>query len=171
MIEDGAADLYMNRLKLLGFETTQALRSLGADKVRFALKTQQFYSFLDSADLCQFVWGPAWTLYGPQETVDFVRAVTGWDDFSLSELMEVGERRLNMLRLFNAREGLSRKDDRLPKKFFKTLRGTGPTAETALTDDELTSAQDLYYELSGWDAGHGNPTPETLRRLELEWAL
>jgi aldehyde:ferredoxin oxidoreductase len=25
-----------------------------------------------------------------------------------------------------------------------------------------------YYEMSGWDQATGNPTPETLKRLELE---
>lgn len=168
MVEDGAADLYMGRLKMLGFDKTQAPRSLGEDKVRFALKTQQFYSFTDSADLCQFVWGPAWTLYGPQETVDFVKAATGWSDFSLDEVMAVGERRLNMLRVFNAREGLTRAADKLPKKFYKALAGTGPTAQVALTDEEMSAAQDTYYELAGWDKTTGNPTPETLKRLELE---
>ena len=102
--------------------------SLGPDKVRYALRTQQFYSFLDTASLCQFVWGPAWELFGPQETVDFVRAVTGWEDFDVEELLEIGERRINLMRAFNAREGLDRKDDRLPAKFFRPLTGTGPTA-------------------------------------------
>lgn len=171
MVEDGAADLYMGRLKMLGFDKTQAPRSLGADKVRFALKTQQFYSFTDSADLCQFVWGPAWTLYGPQEAVDFIRAATGWTDFTLDEVMAVGERRLNMLRVFNAREGLTREADKLPKKFYKALAGTGPTASVALTHEEMNAAQDTYYELSGWDKTSGNPTPETLQRLDLAWAM
>src|SRR6185503_2709206 len=127
-------------LKLLGFDAVQAPRSLGDDKVRFALKTQHFYSFLDSADLCQFVWGPAWTLYGPAETVAVVKAITGWEDFSLDELMVVGERRLNMMRAFNAREGIDRKADKLPKKFFKALQGEGPTAGVALTEAEMNQA-------------------------------
>ncbi len=171
MIEDGAADLYLGRLKLLGFDATQKQYSLGEDKVRFALKTQQFYSFLDSADLCQFVWGPAWTLYGPQETVDLIRLVTGWQDFTLDELMTVGERRLNMLRVFNAREGIGRSADKLPRKFYKALKGTGPTAGMALSEEEINSALDKYYELAGWDQISGNPTPETLKRLELDWVL
>jgi aldehyde:ferredoxin oxidoreductase len=171
MVEEGASDLYMGRLKLLGFDHTLAPRSLDADKVRYALKTQQFYSFLDTADLCQFVWGPAWTLYGPQESVDMVRAVTGWNDFSLDELMTVGERRLNMLRAFNAREGIDRKADKLPKKFFKALAGAGPTSGVALTVEEMERAQDMYYEMSGWDKKTGNPTHATLERLELGWVL
>lgn len=169
MIEEGAADLYLSRLGLMGLDHTLPQYSLGPDKVRFALKGQQFYSFLDSAALCQFVWGPTWTLFGPQETVDLIRAVTGWEDFTLEELLEVGERRLNMMRTFNARLGLDRQADRLPSRFFAPLAGTGPTAGVALAADELEAAKDEYYRLAGWDAQTGNPTPETLARLGLEW--
>jgi aldehyde:ferredoxin oxidoreductase len=171
MIEEGAADLYLSRLKLLGFDAPQKQYSLDADKVRFAYKTQIFYSFLDSCDLCQFVWGPAWTLYGPQEAVDFVQQVTGWSDFTLDEVMVIGERRLNMLRAFNAREGIDRKADKLPKKFFKALQGEGPTGGMTLSEDELHTAQNTYYELAGWDQTSGNPTTETLKRLELDWVM
>jgi aldehyde:ferredoxin oxidoreductase len=170
MVEDGAGELYMKRLAMMGFDHTLPQYSLGPEKVRFALKGQQFYSFLDTAALCQFVWGPAWTLYGPQECVDFVRAATGWEDFTLEELLEVGERRLNMLRQFNAREGIDARADKLPKKFFKALTGTGPTAGVALTDDEMEKAKLEYYQQSGWDPKSGNPTRKTLARLGLEWA-
>lgn len=170
MIEEGAAPLYMQRNQLLGFDHELKPRSLDAEKVRYALKTQQFYSFLDSADLCQFVWGPAWTLYGPEESVDFVRAATGWEDFNLAELLEVGERRLNMMRAYNARAGLDRKADRLPAKFFRELGGSGPTAGVALDPAEVEAAKDEYYRQAGWDPATGNPTSATLARLGLDWA-
>ncbi len=170
MIEDGAGELYMKRLARLGFDHTLPQYSLNPEKVRFALKGQQFYSFLDTAALCQFVWGPAWTLYGPDETVEFVRAATGWEDFTLDELLEIGERRLNMLRLFNAREGIGRQADRLPKKFFRALSGDGPTAGVSLTEAELETAKDEYYRQAGWDTGTGYPKRTTLKRLGLEWA-
>jgi aldehyde:ferredoxin oxidoreductase len=169
MVEEGAGDLYMERLKLLGFDHTLAPRSLDAEKVRFAWMTQKFYSFLDTAVLCQFVWGPAWTLYGPLETVGFVQAVTGWKDFTLEELLQVGERRINMMRAFNAREGIDRKADALPAKFFVPLTGEGPTAGVALDHAEVESAKQEYYRLAGWDSGSGNPTPKTLQRLGLGW--
>jgi aldehyde:ferredoxin oxidoreductase len=171
MVEDGASELYMSRLKMLGVEKTLPQYSLDADKVRFALKTQHFYSFLDSANLCQFVWGPAWTLYGPQESLEFVQAVTGWDDFTFDELMAVGERRLTMLRAFNAREGIGREQDNLPKKFSKTLAGTGPTAGVTLSRDELETAKDMYYDMAGWDSQTGNPTAQTMQRLGLDWVM
>ena len=167
--EEGVADLNLNRLKLIGLSEPQPGYSLTPEKVRFAYLTQVFYSLLDSAELCQFVYGPAWTLYGPAETADMIRAVTGWD-VTVEELMTVGERRLNLLRVFNAREGLDRKQDTLPKKFFKTLGGAGPTAGMALTHEEIEVAKDEYYKLAGW-TDQGVPTPQTLERLDIAWAM
>jgi len=171
MVEEGAGDLYMERLALLGFPRRLAFDSLDSEKVRYALRTQQFYSFLDTASICQFVWGPAWTMFGPVETVEFVRAVTGWEDFTLDELMEIGERRLTMLRAFNAREGLTRAQDKLPAKFFKPLGGTGPTRGVALDPAVIEGALDEYYRLAGWDVESGNPTPATMERLGLGWVM
>ena len=169
MIEEGAWEVSLQRLAMLGFDRALEPDSLDTEKVRFALKTQQFYSFLDTASLCQFVWGPGWELFGPKETVDLVRAVTGWDDFDLDELMEIGERRVNMLRLFNAREGLGRAEDKLPAKFFRPLVGTGPTAGVALDHAVIEHALDEYFEMAGWDVATGNPTPATQARLGLDW--
>jgi len=166
--EEGVAELNLNRLKLLGLGDPQPGYSLTPEKVRFAYLTEAYYSFLDSAELCQFVYGPAWTLYGPAETVEMIRAVTGWD-MTVEELVTVGERRLNLFRVFNAREGLTRNADKLPKKFFKQLQGTGPTAGFALTHEEVESALDSYYKLAGW-TNDGVPTPETLKKHEIEWA-
>jgi aldehyde:ferredoxin oxidoreductase len=123
---------------------------------------------LDSAELCQFVYGPAWTLYDGNDTVAMLKAVTGWD-LTLEELMDVGRRRLNLFRTFNTREGFGRKDDRLPKKFFKKLAGTGPTAGFALTHEEVEAAIDHYYKLAGWTA-NGAPTRGGLKQLDIEWA-
>ena len=169
MIEEGAWEVSLQRMALLGFDRALEPDSLDTAKVRFALKTQQFYSFLDTASLCQFVWGPGWELFGPKEIVDLVRTVTGWDDFDLDELVEIGERRLNMLRLFNAREGLGRAEDKLPAKFFRPLTGTGPTAGVALDRAVIEHALDEYFEMAGWDVATGNPTPETAARLGLDW--
>jgi aldehyde:ferredoxin oxidoreductase len=168
MYEPGASDLYLTRLAALDLHDLPEAGSLGAEKVRFATYTQRFYSMMDTLGLCQFVYGPAWCLYGPTETVEMVKAVTGWD-VSLYELMKVGERRLNLLRLFNAREGFNRKDDRLPKKFFKPLVGTGPTAGVVVNPQEFEAALDLYYQLNGWTAD-GVPTPAKLADLGIAWA-
>jgi aldehyde:ferredoxin oxidoreductase len=167
--EEGVANLNLNRLKIIGLREPQPGYSLTPEKVRFAYLTQVFYSLLDSAELCQFVFGPAWTLYGPAETAEMMRSVTGWN-ITVEELMRVGERRLNLFRIFNAREGFDRRQDNLPKKFFKALGGTGPTAGIALMPDEMEAAKDQYYALAGW-TDQGVPTPQTLERLDIAWAL
>lgn len=166
--EEGVADLNLNRLKLLGLGTPQPGYSLTEEKVRFAYLTEVFYSMLDSVELCQFVFGPAWTLYGPAETVEMINAVTGWG-MTVDDLMAVGARRLNLFRVFNAREGLNRNADKLPKKFFKQLQGTGPTAGIALTHEEVDSALNAYYKFAGW-TNDGIPTRETLKKHDVEWA-
>ena len=167
-IEDGAGLSSLKRLAELGFDHTLRPRSLDEEKVEFARKTQQFYSFLDSAGFCQFVWGPAWQLYGPNDAVELMRAVTGWQDFSLDEALQVGERRLNMMRVFNSREGLDSQQDTLPQKFFTPLRGTGPTAGVAIGREELEQAKRMYYRQSGWDEVTGLPGQQKLAELGLE---
>ncbi|TAH50003.1 MAG: aldehyde:ferredoxin oxidoreductase [Chloroflexota bacterium] len=168
MYEEGnTSDLYMERLQQLGLYEPQAQRSLTNEKVRFALVTQHFYSGLDTFGLCQFVFGPAWTLYGPSHAVDLIRATTGWN-YSLYEYMKAGERRLNMLRAFNAREGIDRKDDTLPKKLFKELKG-GATDGVKLGHEELEQAKDAYYAMSGWDVETGIPTRAKLEELGIGW--
>lgn len=167
--EEGVGDFNLDRLKQIGLGAPQPTYSLSEEKVRFAYETEVFYSMLDSAELCQFVYGPTWTLYDGSDTVKMMNAVTGWD-LTLEELMEVGRRRLHLFRTFNAREGLGRKDDKLPKKFYKQLTGTGPTAGFALTHQEVDFAIDHYYKLAGFDAD-GAPTVESLKKLDLDWAV
>ena len=165
--EEGSTDLILGHLAEIDLTEVQKPESLEPEKVRFAIKTQIFYSLLDTLELCQFVWGPAWSLYGPSQTVDLVRTVTGWD-VSLDELMRAGERRLNMLRAYNAREGFGRKDDKLPKKFFKALKGSGPFAGKALDKEEYERALNLYYEMADWTED-GVPAPAKMLELGLEW--
>jgi aldehyde:ferredoxin oxidoreductase len=166
--EEGVADFNLDRLKKIGLGNPQPARSLTGEKVRFAYLGELFYSMMDSLELCQFVFGPTWTLYGPVETVEMVKAVTGWE-VSLDELLMIGQRRLNLMRTFNAREGFDRKDDKLPKKFYKALEGSGPTAGVALTETEMGSALDEYYQLAGW-TNNGIPTKATLKKLDIDWA-
>jgi aldehyde:ferredoxin oxidoreductase len=159
---------YTERLGAMGFTERVDSRSLGQDKLRFAVETQYMYSALDSVNLCQFVYGPAWQLYGPTDLVDTVKAVTGWD-VDLAELQKLGERRLNMMRAFNAREGIDRKDDKLPEKFFKQALKGGTSDGWKLDQAEFEAALDTYFGLCGWDVQTGIPTRSKLNGLGLDW--
>jgi aldehyde:ferredoxin oxidoreductase len=82
------------------------------------------------------------------------------------ELQLIGERIWNLGRLFNVREGFSRKHDKLPPKFFKQPLKGGPTEGAKVSEEEFEKALDEYYALRGWD-NNGIPKEETLRRLGL----
>ncbi|HTP07768.1 MAG TPA: aldehyde ferredoxin oxidoreductase C-terminal domain-containing protein, partial [Anaerolineae bacterium] len=168
-VKDGESNLYLPRLAKLGLTQPQRTKVMNAEKVKFAWETQKNYSFLDTLSLCQFVWGPAWTLYGPDEEVALIKAVTGWD-VTLDEIQQIGERRINLMRAFNAREGVGRDKDTLPQKLFKPLKG-GRSDGLFISKEELEAALDMYYDLAGWDKTTGNPTPAKLAELGLEWIL
>jgi len=161
-------EYYEERLGVLGFSERVETRSLNRGKMRYAVATQRLYSAMDSLNLCQFVFGPAWQLYGPEDIVELVQAVTGWEDFSYADIENVGERRINMMRVFNAREGFDRQQDQIPEKLFKPLKG-GTSDGWKLDKAEVEGALETYYELSGWDAESGNPTSEKLEELGLSW--
>jgi aldehyde:ferredoxin oxidoreductase len=161
---------FKKRLELLGLREPQATQSLSTEKITFARKTQYLYSMLDSLNLCQFVYGPSWHLYGPREIMKLVQAVTGWD-VSIDELITMGERRLNMMRVFNAREGINRNQDQLPVKFYqKPLKG-GLTDGWKIDKSEFEAALEEYYRQCGWDIESGAPMRDTLERLGLSWVL
>jgi aldehyde:ferredoxin oxidoreductase len=161
-------EYYTDRLALIGFHEAQEPRSLSDEKIRFMMATQHMYSLLDSLNLCQFVYGPAWQLYGPADILELVRTVTGWEKIDIDELQKVGERRLNMMRAFNAREGLDRKDDRAAEKIFKPLKG-GVSNGWKIDRDEFESAIDTYFKMCGWDVETGVPTRDKLEELGLDW--
>ena len=154
---------------LADFEKVDAYGILDANKAKFALATQKFYSTLDTLCLCQFVWGPAWQLYGPEELVEFCKYAVDWDT-SIEELQEIGERRINMMRLFNVKNGFNRSDDNLPKKAFLKI-ASGPNAGVGISAEDFETALDAYYDFAGWDKETAAPTEETIKRLGLEWAL
>lgn len=159
---------YPDRMAELSLLDPQPSKVLNAEKVRYALYTQYLYSCLDSVSVCQFVWGPAWHLYGPSQLVEAVRAVTGWN-VSLWELMKVGERRLNLLRAFNAREGVGAEADTVPPKLLIPLQG-GKSDGLAVTAEEVEAAKALYYGMAGWDES-GCPTRAKLEELALGWVV
>ncbi|MDN5346643.1 MAG: aldehyde:ferredoxin oxidoreductase [Clostridia bacterium] len=158
------------RLARIGFRKSyDNPLELDADKVRFAFLTQCFYSLTDTLCLCQFVWGPSWQLYGPEELLVFCRSGIGWET-TMEDLMRIGERHINMMRYFNAREGFNKEQDSLPKRFFQPLPD-GPSKGVKIEEDKFKEAVGQYYQLAGWDPTTGNPTAAKLKELSLDWLL
>ncbi len=158
------------RLNLIGeYNHYTDSKILDENKIRYMFDGQCFYSLTDTMGLCQFVWGMSWQLYGPAEVLKLIKFGIGWDT-SIKELLEVGERCINMMRHFNAQEGFTKEDDKLPERVFEPLP-EGPGKGTGINKEEFNKAQDMYYKIAGWDEKTGIPSEQTLRKLQLDWLL
>lgn len=162
------ASYNLERMAEIGLTNPMSDRVLDREKVKMALWTELNYCFMDTAVLCQFVYGPAWQVYGPKEQAELLHAVTGWD-WSVADVQKIGERRLNMLRAFNAREGAGRDRDTLPRRIYDEPLKGGTSDGVAVTRQEVQDALDTYYEMCGWDVATGKPTPAKLQELGLGW--
>ena len=106
--------------------------------------------------------------YNYEHMAEALSAVTG-AEYSVEDMLAVGERAATLARLFNYREGFTAADDKLPKR-VRTAFKSGPLADKGATDAEMAWAIKRYYELMGWD-GAGKPTPERLEKLGLAGLL
>jgi aldehyde:ferredoxin oxidoreductase len=158
----------LERFAEIGMTNPMSDKVLNAEKVKMALYSEWNYSFMDTADLCQFVYGPAWQVYGPKEEAELMRATTGWD-WTVEDVQKIGERRLNMLRAFNARDGAGREHDTLPKRIYNEPLKGGASDGGVVTRKEVEEALDMYYEMCGWDVATGKPTKAKLEQLGLGW--
>jgi len=115
----------------------------------------------DSLEVCKFIVRTV--LQRPIWMARYLQTVTGWD-ITEDELMVIGERIVNVERLFNLRQGLTRKDDTLSDRFLKEPIPSGPTKGQVLNLEPMI---DEYYNARGWDLETGHPTDATLERVGL----
>jgi aldehyde:ferredoxin oxidoreductase len=100
-----------------------------------------------------------------EDIAKLISAGTG-HAYTEEEMTTVGERTWNLGRIFNVREGFSRKDDYPPPAIFDRALPEGPAANKNFTWEEYDAALSEYYRLRGWTED-GVPTPEKLAALGL----
>jgi aldehyde:ferredoxin oxidoreductase len=144
----------------------RGLLDYGISKVRIAKIGGDLWSVCDSLPVCVFDVYPGG---GLEHTtlLGILNAATGWN-MTMKEYMQVGERAIDLTRAFNAREGLTRSDDQLPKRLMEPLPD-GQFAGKPFTQEMLDSMLDNYYELRGWDKKTGIPTRAKLERIGLKF--
>ena len=99
-----------------------------------------------------------------------VNAATGWR-YTVAELMLLGERRINLCRSYNIREGFGPGDDDLPARIFdEGLVDEGAGKGLNVDRREFSAARRAYYSLNGWDPESGHPSETKLSELGIEWA-
>jgi len=99
------------------------------------------------------------------ETAEVVDAVTGID-MTGEEVRRVGERIVNVERMINARFGIDRAADTLPRRFLEEPAGP-PGSPSAGSVVELEPMLDEYYRARGWCLETGLPMAEKIGELEI----
>ncbi len=102
-----------------------------------------------------------------KEIWQMVNPCTGFNYKNPRELEKVGERVTTLTRMFNVREGFTKKDDTLPHRCLHEPLPTGPAKGHVVELEEMRAE---YYGLMGWDE-NGIPTKEKIRELGLEGIL
>lgn len=125
--------------------------------------TERLCAVADSVGICKFAskWlSPG--LLGFDEMAESFTAVTGIPKTG-KDLMKDGERIYALEKLFNVREGIRRKDDKIPER-YKTPLVYGLYKGEYIDEKKFSVLLDEYYKLSGLDED-GVPLPETLEAL------
>ncbi len=124
---------------------------------------EDYGAVVDSVGLCKS--GGTFVLaefYWP-DVAQALEAVMGIE-MPVERLKETGERIYNLQRCYGVREGVTRADDVLPRRFGQEPSPSGNARGQVI---HLEPMLDEYYALRGWDPETGIPTGETLRRLGL----
>jgi len=126
-------------------------------KADLVMLFQNLSAAMDSMVVCRFT-NFAWTV---DDYADMLAAGTGLP-IDGKELLRIGSRIWNLERLFNIREGFTKKDDLLPTRFSTPLPEGGSRKRVSHAEEMLPE----YYSLRGWDK-EGNPTPKLLKELNI----
>jgi aldehyde:ferredoxin oxidoreductase len=151
---------------LYGSEEAYLPGNYSPAKVRMAIDTEHRSRIPDLFGVCLKPYHQGGEHLTTGRLLDLYKAATG-RTVTVDELIRVTERLVNLERMIDAREGLTREQDRLPKRFFKPLKG-GVHDGKALDPEKMEQMKSVYYHSRGWDPETGLPTSEKLRELGLE---
>jgi aldehyde:ferredoxin oxidoreductase len=124
---------------------------------------EHFCAIVDSLVTCKFgaIWPPVFYF---KDYAEALTALTGVE-YTEAKLRVIGERIFNLERAFDIREGVTRKDDRLPERLLKEPAPAGPCKGHVVELDRMLRE---YYQLRGWDWETGWIPAQKLRELGLQ---
>jgi aldehyde:ferredoxin oxidoreductase len=153
---------------LYGFEVADDYQEYET-KGKMIVWHEENYTLSDATGCCKTLT----TFFTPHLFAfkDFARMVSEVTGIRITEdeMKDIGRRIYALERLFNIREGASRKDDYLPERFYTepTPIGQEINRGKVIDREKYDMMLDEYYDFHGWDR-EGNPTPETLKKIGLD---
>jgi len=136
-------------------------------KAPLVIWNENLCAVADALEICKF--STAWFLVFRgarfKELSELFSAATGID-MNEKDMVKVGERIINVERAFNVREGISRKDEKVPKRFMEPSP-SGRYEGHSTKPQELKVMLDEYYKLRGWEVATGIPNRKKLEEIGL----
>jgi aldehyde:ferredoxin oxidoreductase len=145
--------------------TTDPPKESAIDMVESMIEQRYLKTLRDSLVVCHFTWRFP---LGFEPLIRLLNGATGlkYDQESINLF---GQRVETLTRMFNQREGISRVDDILPKRFWEgQVSGPNEGLPAYVSREDFEKSLDRYYDLVGWDKEDGLPTADTLKKLGLD---
>jgi aldehyde:ferredoxin oxidoreductase len=130
-------------------------------KAKLVKESSEFMAVVASMIFCRFA-----RPFYPWKTLERISPMLMGVKISEADFKMIGERITTLARAFNVREGISRKDDMLPERFFEEPLPEGPSKGMVVNKEKFMAMLDEYYDLMGWDR-NGIPTKAKLIELGL----
>jgi aldehyde:ferredoxin oxidoreductase len=118
------------------------------DAAVHAIETEDKAALMDSLILCKFLRGVFSDFFA--ESAELLRRVTGWD-VTADELRQTAKRIVTAKKLYNQREGWTRAEDTLPRRFLSEGLATNTDQSATLPKERLDAMIASYYQARGWD--------------------
>jgi len=129
------------------------------DVPEYVMNGQDEINARNSLVVCDFL------PFGFDRLIPVLNQATGFN-FTEKSIMKVGERIFNLARLFNIKNGRTKKDDIIPDRFLKEKMTAGILKGKIMTKEFFIKLLEKYYKLRGWN-NEGIPENRKLKDLNI----
>jgi aldehyde:ferredoxin oxidoreductase len=149
----------LEQSRSLGIETLVPSTAQTSRKVRDFAILARLWSGFDALLVCPFASAPV-RILSLDDVAGLVRAVTG-RDVTGAQILDLGTQRLDLMRKYNAREGMGLDADRLPDRFLDEPIDAGRFAGVRLDRDAFGAMIRGYHALMDWTSAHTDAQEQT----------
>ena len=129
--------------------------------------SDNIFAAIDSLGICKFIChgfnSPHFVDYTWMKNL--IHSASGWK-FTENDIREIGKRVIDIERMFNNREGISRIHDTLPKRYFDDPMPLKLAKGHYIDRKKFDTLLSNYYHLRGWDR-NGQVKKKRVKELEM----